>query len=118
MIEFRNEAFRKFGKSRYKRILVCITFVWIIWMAADYMHGEIENVWWHNFVCIALGILTELCIPWGKDKKVDLALRQASDFIDEVKTINKNLSYTVEEQNQIILKLKAKLENPSNKTTN
>lgn len=65
-IHLRSELFAEIGKSRIKRIAACTLAIGAVWCFADVLNGGLTVNLWHDLLCIALGVIAERLLPWGK----------------------------------------------------
>lgn len=67
----RNLFFAALGMRRLNRILFCIFIISLVWCFADLRTGNLKANFIDDIICIAMGIIAERLIPWGKPPTVE-----------------------------------------------
>ena len=70
----RNLFFAALGMRRLNRILSCIFIISLVWCFADLRTGNLKANLIDDIICIAMGIIAERLIPWGKPPTIELVM--------------------------------------------
>lgn len=76
---FRNEFFKEIGNKRWKRILTVSFVISCIWILADLISGNYDPNFWHDLICLGLGVIGERFVTWGKvtNREIELEIENA-----------------------------------------
>ncbi|MEB2301575.1 hypothetical protein LAV72_18385 [Lysinibacillus xylanilyticus] len=80
---FRNQFFKLTGEYRWKRILVIALGLAIYWCFIEWLTiGELKPNYWHDIICLAIAVIVERSLPWGKKEinmeKYMIAIKDSS----------------------------------------
>lgn len=98
---WRTLFFEVLGEKRSARIALCTLVIMLIWVLADVLSGNYKINYWHDVICLILGITAERVIPWGKNEKMDLIANNN----EKLKESNKELLGALKEANVILKNL-------------
>lgn len=70
----RNLFFAALGMRRLNRILFCSFIFSAVWCLADFRSGNLKANLIDDIICIAMGIIAERLIPWGKPPTIELIM--------------------------------------------
>ncbi len=63
----RKQLFKSVGEKRWKRILVIYLGLAIYWCFIEWLTiGELKPNYWHDIICLAIAVIVERSLPWGK----------------------------------------------------